>query len=169
MLLFWFKKARVILGQIWWSFLFFGRAYFISLVYTLTLLVNSTENGGIFVNLKICHNFIFTLILSSILSLVFKSRLHLIFLAHSPFNYKFLLFCIFSYYYYYIIIIIINFFKIFLSFHYFIFSLFSLSSLFLPSPTTPPTSPFSLLPILFPIPKTIDPSSLFFFLFSFFL
>ena len=45
--LFWFKSARVILEQIWWSFLFFGRAHFISLVYALTLLVDSTEEGHI--------------------------------------------------------------------------------------------------------------------------
>ena len=41
--LFWFKRAHVILGQIWWSFFFFGRAHFVSFVYILTLLVDFTE------------------------------------------------------------------------------------------------------------------------------
>ena len=40
---------------------------------------------GIFVDLKICPNFFFfTLILSPILSLDFKSRLYVIFFTHSP-------------------------------------------------------------------------------------
>ena len=40
-----------------------------------------------FIDPKIYLNFIFTLILSSILSLDFKSQLHVMFLAHSIFNY----------------------------------------------------------------------------------
>ena len=45
--LFWFKKAHVILEKFWWSFLFFGKVHFVSFVYTLALLVNSTEDGHI--------------------------------------------------------------------------------------------------------------------------
>ena len=42
---------------------------------------------GIFVDPKICVNFISTLTLSPILSLDFKSQLQVMFLAHSLFNY----------------------------------------------------------------------------------
>ena len=59
-------RELVILGQIWWSFLFFSKPnafrFCIHLVYSWTLL-----KKGIFVNLKICLNFI----------LKFKSWLHM--------------------------------------------------------------------------------------------
>ena len=42
-----FERAHFILGQIWRSFLFFGKVHFVSFVYILTLLVNSTEEGHI--------------------------------------------------------------------------------------------------------------------------
>ena len=44
------------------------------------------RNHWIGVDPKICPNFIFTLILSPILSLDFKSQLHVIFFTHSTFN-----------------------------------------------------------------------------------
>ena len=86
---------------------------------------------------KICLNFIFTLILSPILSLLFKSQLHLMFwLTH----HLIIGFYYFVYYYYY----------------YFIFSFFSLSSLFLHSPTTPLIPPFLRTPLPYPFFPTFS-------------
>ena len=135
---------------------------------------------------KICHNFIFILILSSILSLNFKSQLHVIFFTHLPFNSQFLLFCIL---FYFIFIFIFSFsFLPFLFFFLFSF-LFPISS-YIPqsyplslSSSTPPilmaillSLPFFILLLLLlfftypPIPKVVDspfPHLLFIYLFIF--
>ena len=136
---------------------------------------------------KICHNFIFILILSSILSLNFKSQLHVIFFTHLPFNSQFLLFCIL---FYFIFIFIFSFsFLPFLFFFLFSF-LFPISS-YIPqsyplslSSSTPPilmaillSLPFFILLLLLlfftypPIPKVVDspfPHLLFIYLFFLF-
>ena len=100
---------------------------------------------------QICPNFIFILILSSILCLDFKFQSHMIFFTDSPFNYKFFLFCIlFYYYYFYFIIIITIIIIIFLS-------LLSLPHLPHPFPVSPPLPPL--------IPNTIDHHLIYFFSF----
>ena len=111
--LFWFKRVHVILGQIWWSFLFFGKVYFVSFVHTLTLLVNSTEEW------HICRpQNLFKFYFYINFELNFKSRLHVLFQVHSPFNFSFSLFCklffILFYFYFYLFIYFICYYYIIL-------------------------------------------------------
>ena len=61
---------------LWWFEPFFFLTYFATSLKKLYI-----------VDLKICLNFIFKLILNPISFLVFKSPLHLIFLVHLPFNF----------------------------------------------------------------------------------
>ena len=146
MFLFWFKRALVILGQIWWSYFFFSRAHFISFVYTLTLLMDSTEEGHI-CRPQNLSQFYFYINFKPNFILRFKSRLHLNCLARLhhlilSFYYFlscfiFIFICYYHYYYYYYIFIFIFIF-------YFFSFLYPFSSLFLflfilPTPLTPLT------------------------------
>ena len=121
---------------------------------------------NIFIDPKIYLNFIFILILSQILSLNFKSQLHMIFFTHLLFNYQFLYFYIlfyfyfyFYHYYYYFYFYIIFYFLFFI-----FFFISSLSSLLLHFPPTPPT--FSLSSHTLTSPQSPYSLPSFFFSFS---
>ena len=121
---------------------------------------------NIFIDHKIYLNFIFILIWSQILSLNFKSQLHMIFFTHLLFNYQFLYFYIlfyfyfyFYHYYYYFYFYIIFYFLFFI-----FFFISSLSSLLLHFPPTPPT--FSLSSHTLTSPQSPYSLPSFFFSFS---
>ena len=141
---FWFKRAHVILGQIWRSFLFFSKVHFVSFVYTLTLLVNSTEEGHI-CRPQNLSQFYFYINFEPNFVLRFQIPITCVFLAHSLFNsfYYFVYYFILFYYYYFYLFIYLLLLLLLLLLYFILFLFFfSLSSLLSSySPITPFLSP----------------------------
>ena len=106
------------LRQICWSFLFFSRAHFVLLTYTLALLVDSTEEAYICIPQNLSQ-FYFTLIFNPILLLKLNPDYIWYFLAT-----HYLIISFYYFEYYFILLLLLLFYIIF-----FLFSLLSLSYL----------------------------------------